>query len=252
MIFISSEAIVKPEEESPLDIEFPQIIENIIRDEEKISGIKVENIKFNTLEFKELEKMKKEKIIWEYSVSKEVSRESEFLKDLVLDSYGILTALVKEIMEECKIKKGLGFEIICEKTKEFIENFLFGKKIIFDDEITKANLCRIDARRTIIETIRDEILKVINTKESETKISKIIKFSNDTNKRTKNFEKAIYFEPKKSVYNRHFLANSFEEEVNRYIENLPDVSSCIKNMDYIKIPYQIAKDIIQIMYQIFL
>ena len=239
--FISSEVIVKPEEESPLDIEFPQIIENIIRDEEKISGIKVENIKFNTLEFKELEKMKKEKIIWEYSVSKEVSRESEFLKDLVLDSYGILTALVKEIMEECKIKKGLGFEIICEKTKEFIENFLFGKKIIFDDEITKANLCRIDARRTIIETIRDEILKVINTKESETKISKIIKFSNDTNKRTKNFEKAIYFEPKKSVYNRHFLANSFEEEVNRYIENLPDVSSCIKNMDYIKIPYQDSK-----------
>ena len=77
---------MKPEEESPLDIEFPQIIENIIRDEEKISGIKVENIKFNTLEFKELEKMKKEKIIWEYSVSKEVSRESEFLKDLVLDS----------------------------------------------------------------------------------------------------------------------------------------------------------------------
>ena len=32
-------------------------------------------------------------------------------------------------MDECKIKKGLGFEIICEKTKEFIENYLFGKKL---------------------------------------------------------------------------------------------------------------------------
>ena len=82
-------------------------IENIIRDEEKIASINVKNIKFNILEFKNLEKMKKEKIIWEYSVSKEVSRESEFLIDLVLDSYGILTALVKEIMDECKIKKGL-------------------------------------------------------------------------------------------------------------------------------------------------
>ena len=126
--FISSEVVVKPEDENPLDIEFPQIIENIIRDEEKQRAL-IKNIKFNVLEFKNLEKMKKEKIIWEYSVSKEVSRESEFFKDLVLDSYGILTALVKEIMDECKIKKGLGFEIICEKTKEFIENYLFGKKL---------------------------------------------------------------------------------------------------------------------------
>ena len=127
------------------------------------------------------------------------------------------------------------------KNKRVYWKLFVWKKIEFDDEVSKANLCRIDARRTIIETIKDEILKVINTKESETKISKTIKFSGDTTKRTKNFEKAIYFEPKKSVYNRHFLANSFEEEVNRYLENLPDVISCIKNMEYVKIPYQDSK-----------
>ena len=33
-------------------------------------------------------------------------------------------------------------------------------------------------------------------------------------------------------------AYSFEEEVNIYLESLPDVISCIKNMEYIKIPYQ--------------
>ena len=102
-------------------------------------------------------------------------------------------------MDECKIKKGLGFEIICEKTKEFIENYLFGKKIEFDDEVSKANLCRIDARRTIIETIKGEILKVINTKESETKISKTIKFSGDNTKRTKNFEKQFTLNQKKCL-----------------------------------------------------
>ena len=60
--FISSEVVVKPEDENPLDIEFPQIIENIIRDEEKIASIDVKNIKFNVLEFKNLEKMKKKKL----------------------------------------------------------------------------------------------------------------------------------------------------------------------------------------------
>ena len=59
--FISSEVVVKPEDENPLDIEFPQIIENIIRDEEKIASIDVKNIKFNVLEFKNLEKNEKRK-----------------------------------------------------------------------------------------------------------------------------------------------------------------------------------------------
>ena len=53
----------------------------------------------------------------------------------------------------------------------------------------------------------------------------------------KNFEKAIYFEPKKSVYTKHFFANEFELDVNIYLENMPDVKSCIKNDGYIKIPY---------------
>jgi len=236
--YISSELKEDRNEIEELDIEFPQIIEDIIRNEEKIRLINPDNFKFTEIEYKNIDLLKKEKIIWEYSVGKEVSRESEFEKQYSLDVYNILSALVKEIMENCRLKKGLGFEIICEKTQQFIENNLFGKKIIFDDDLTKANLCSIEARRVITETLTKEILKVIVDEKSEAKISKRIKFSEDKNKRIKNFEKTIYFEPKKSVYNRHFLANSFEEEVNIYLESLPDVISCIKNMEYIKIPYQ--------------
>ena len=65
MIFLYlPKVVVKPEDENPLDIEFPQIIENIIRDEEKIASIDVKNIKFNVLEFKNLEKNEKKKKLY--------------------------------------------------------------------------------------------------------------------------------------------------------------------------------------------
>ena len=83
----------------------------------------------------------------------------------------------------------------------------------------------------------NEIKKVIIDERSETIISKIFKFSEDKSKRIKNFEKAIYFEPKKSVYTKHFFDSKFEEEVNIYIDGMPDIISCIKNMGYITIPY---------------
>ncbi len=180
-------------------LEFPNLVEKIFKNEEKISEIDPSKFKFKIVEYKNIQKIKKEKIIWEYSVSKEISRESEFEKTYALDSYNILAALVKEIMFVLKIQKGLGFEVICDKTKTFIENYLFGQKVEFDSEITKANLCSLETRKTIIETMTNEIKKVIIDERSETIISKIFKFSEDKSKRIKNFEKAIYFEPKKKL-----------------------------------------------------
>lgn len=146
-------------------------------------------------------------------------------------------------MDELKLRKGLGFNTICEKTQQFIENFFFGKKIEFTDDQTKANLCVIETRRALIMIMVEEIRKVIVNERSETKVGKILKFSEDKNRRIKNIDDAIYFEPEKSVYNRHFLANKFEEAVNIYLEKLPDVKACIKNMGFIKIPYQNSKGI---------
>ena len=235
--YITSEVKENEEEVNKLDIEFPNLVEKIFKNEEKISEIDPSKFKFKIVEYKNIQKIKKEKIIWEYSVSKEISRESEFEKTYALDSYNILAALVKEIMFVLKIQKGLGFEVICDKTKTFIENYLFGQKVEFDSEITKANLCSLETRKTIIETMTNEIKKVIIDERSETIISKIFKFSEDKSKRIKNFEKAIYFEPKKSVYTKHFFDSKFEEEVNIYIDGMPDIISCIKNMGYITIPY---------------
>ena len=171
-------------------------------------------------------------------MSKETSRESEHETIYSVDVYNILSALAKDIMDELKLRKGLGFKTICEKTQQFIENFFFGKKIEFTDDQTKANLCVIETRRALIMIMVEEIKKVIVNEKSETKVGKILKFSEDKNIRIKNMDDAIYFEPEKSVYNRHFLANKFEEAVNIYLEKLPDVKACIKNMGFIKIPYQ--------------
>ena len=193
--YISSEILEDQKQLNKFDIEFPFIVENIFRNEELLKTVDPSKFKFTPIEYRKLDIIKKIKIVWEYSVSKETSRESEHETIYSVDVYNILSALAKDIMDELKLRKGFGFKTICEKTQQFIENFFFGKKIEFTDDLTKANLCVIETRRALIMIMVDEIKKVIVNEKSETKVGKILKFSEDKNRRIKNIEDAIYYEP---------------------------------------------------------
>ena len=70
----------------------------------------------------------------------------------------------------------------------------------------------METRKTIIETMSNEIKKVIIDERSETIISKIFKFSEDKSKRIKNFEKALYFEPKKAYIQNTFLIANLKKK----------------------------------------
>lgn len=79
-----------------------------------------------------------------------------------------------------------------------MKTFFWKKKIEFTDDQTKANLCVIETRRALIMIMVEEIKKVIVNEKSETKVGKILKFSEDKNVRIKNIDDAIYFEPEKA------------------------------------------------------
>ena len=64
------------------DIEFPQIIEKVFRNDELIKTIDVSKFKFKPVEFKNIDLIKKMKIEWEFTVSKETSRIEEYEKKL--------------------------------------------------------------------------------------------------------------------------------------------------------------------------
>jgi len=240
---ITSKLIDDEKTINKFDIEFPQIIEKIFRNDELIKTIDVSKFKFNALEYKNLDLIKKIKIEWEDIVSGETTRIEEYERNYALDVYNILGAFAKEIMDELKLKQGLGFDVICEKTKDLIENYLFGKKIDFESDLTKANLCIIETRRALVQIMASEIKKVIINDKTEKKIGKILKFSDDKGAKVKDGETAIYINPEKSVYDKHFFDSEFEQDVNVYLESLIDVKSCIKNMGFIKIPYQNSKGI---------
>ena len=140
------------------------------------------------LNIKIFKKLKRKKLYGNIQLVKKLA-ENLNLKNICINSYNILATLVKEIMFVLKIQKGLGFEIICDKTKNFIENYLFGQKVEFDSETTKANLCSLETRKTIIETMSNEIKKVIIDERSETIISKIFQFSEDKSRELKTLKK---------------------------------------------------------------
>ena len=241
--FITSKLVDDEKVINKFDIEFPQIIEKIFRNDELIKTIDVSKFKFNAVEYKNLDLIKKIKIEWEDIVSGKTTRIEEYERNYALDVYNILGAFAKEIMDELKLKQGLGFDIICEKTKDLIENYLFGKKIDFESDLTKANLCIIETRRALVQIMVSEIKKVIINDKTEKKVGKILKFSDDKAAKVKDGETAIYINPEKSVYDKHFFDSEFEQDVNVYLESLIDVKSCIKNMGFIKIPYQNSKGI---------
>ena len=123
--FITSKLVDDEKIIKEFDIEFPQIIEKIFRNDQLIKTIDVSKFKFNALEYKNIDLIKKIKIEWEDIVSGETTRIEEYERNYALDVYNILGAFAKEIMDELKLKQGLGFDVICEKTKNLIENYLF-------------------------------------------------------------------------------------------------------------------------------
>ena len=126
------------------------------------------------------------------------------------------------------------------KVKEFIRDYLFGKKVDLDDLNVLRNLPENEVHRTILEEFKRQINQLTVVDRGEAEISNSIKIS-----RTKSFvvQQQDFLVPKKSIFNRVIGDSHFELEFAAFLDKCDDIISFTKNYFAIgfKLEYQNAK-----------
>ena len=119
-----------------------------------------------------------------------------------------------------------GYDILYGKVKEFIQNYLFDKKIDLENLNSLRNLSEIEASRTIMETFKKEINSLTVLDKGEAEIRDYIKISNC---RPFVIDDRSYIIPKKSIFNKIVGDSHFELEFASFLEGCEDIISYVKN-----------------------
>ena len=119
-----------------------------------------------------------------------------------------------------------GHDILYEKVKDFVTNFLFDKKVDLEDLNILRNLSELEATKTIIETFKKEINDLTVVDKGEAEIKDYIKISTS---RPFVIKEQGFIVPKKSVFNKIVGDSHFELQFANFLEECDDIISYAKN-----------------------
>jgi len=207
-----------------LDIEIPVLTPRIYREYKNLSQLNVAGFKFQKIALKEFSEQEKREIVFRDITSGEITHKTELDSDFIPNYQSVIGYFTQIIMKELRLVSA--YDILYGKVKEFIQDYLFNKKIELDDLNSLRNLSEIEASRTIIETFKKEINILTVLDKGEAEIRDYIKVSKS---RPFVVKDQGYLVPKKSLFNKIVGDSHFELEFASFLEGCEDVISYVKN-----------------------
>ena len=212
-----------------MDIEIPVLTPRIFREYKNLSDLDVSKFKNKKINPKEFSKDEQKEIIFKYVVNKDGEEDSTHhktvLNEEVMANYqSVIGFFVQRIMKELRLIRGYG--VLYGKVKDFIKNHLFEGKIELEDSNTLRNLSEVEVTRTIVETFKKEVNKLIVLDKGDAEIKNYVKLSNFRPFVVKDQE---YLIPKKSIFNKIIGDSHLELRFARFLENCGDIISYVKN-----------------------
>jgi type III restriction enzyme len=221
-----------------LDIHIPLLTRRNYRNYKNLSELNLEKFKFKKINIKDFSEKELKQIIFRDVISNEIDHITQFDTEYNPDELSVVQYFTKKIMGDLRLGQGMGYDILFEKIKIFIEKYLFIKEVNIKDKQILRNLSEIEAIRTISEVFKEEINKLTVYDKGEAKIFDTIKISH-----SKSFIVPYtdeYIVPKKSVFNKIIFDSHFEYEFASFLDSRMDIKSFIKNFEQInfKLEYQ--------------
>ena len=158
-----------------LDIQIPVLTPRICREYKNISQLNTTSFKHKKLKIKEFSEEEKKEIVFRDITSGEVTHTTEFDGDFVPNYQSVIGYFARIIRKELRLVGG--HDILYEKVKEFVINFLFDKKVNLEDLNILRNLSELEVTKTIIETFKKEINDLTVVDKGEAEIKDYIKVS---------------------------------------------------------------------------
>ena len=221
-----------------LEIHIPLLSRRHQRNYKNLSELNIENLKFKKIEIKSFTEKELKQIIFKDITSGNIDHVTEFDTEYRPDELSVIQYFTKKIMGDLRLGLGMGYDILFEKIKLFVEKKLFVKEVNLQDKTILRNLSEIEAIRTITETFKEAINKLTVYDTGEAEIQDTIKLS-----KAKSFVVPYteeYIAPKKSVFNKMIFDSHLEYEFASFLDRRSDIKSFVKNFQEInfKIEYQ--------------
>src|SRR3989338_3181218 len=207
-----------------LDIEIPAMSARIQREYKNLADLDPSKFENNKLKVKIFSEQEKREIIFKDVVGEEFHHSTELTGDINPNYQTVIGFFAQAIMRELRL---FGcYDVLYEKVKIFIKNYLFEKEIDLND----LNIFRNLSEQLSIKTIKESFKKAINDltikDKGDTEIRNYIKVSEA---RPFVVNNKSFFIPKKSVFNRIVGDSDFELVFSEFLEKCDDVVSFAKN-----------------------
>lgn len=218
-----------------LDIILPILTPRVIREYKNLSELDISNFghkKINIIQFSEEEK---KEIVFKDITTDEITHKT-ILDSIFTPNYqSVVGYFTQVIMRELRLVSG--YDMLYEKVKFFIKDYLFEQSVKLDDLNTLRNLSELEATKIIIETFKKKINELTVVDKGESEIRDQIKISKC---RPFVVKEQQYIIPKKSIFNKIIGDSHFELEFAAFLDSCEDIISYIKNYFavHFKIDYQ--------------
>ncbi len=215
-----------------LNIEIPILTPRIYREYKRLEDLNLNNFGNNSIQYKQFSEEEKREIVFKEITTGEINHTILLDSDLIVDYRNVVGYFSQTIMKELRLVSG--YDVLYEKVKEFISNYLFDQPVDIDNLNTLRNLSELEATKTIIQTFIKKINELTVLDKGSAEIRDYIKL-----KQTRPFvaKDQGFILPQKSLFNKIIGDSHLELLFAAFLERCTDIVSYVKN--YLAVHFKI-------------
>ena len=215
-----------------LNIEIPILTPRIYREYKRLEDLNLNNFGNNSIQYKQFSEEEKREIVFKEITTGEINHTILLDSDLIVDYRNVVGYFSQTIMKELRLVSG--YDVLYEKVKEFISNYLFDQPVDIDNLNTLRNLSELEATKTIIQTFIKKINELTVLDKGSAEIRDYIKL-----KQTRPFvaKDQGFILPQKSLFNKIIGDSHLELLFAAFLESCTDIVSYVKN--YLAVHFKI-------------
>ena len=207
-----------------LDIEIPMLTPRIMREYKNLGELDLSKFEFKAITERQYSADQKKEIIFRDIITDEENHKTE-LRQVVANSNDAVAFFAQHIMHDLRLVNTGGYDLLYGKVKEFMGEYLFGKKVDLDDTNILRNLSETEVRRTVLEEFKRQINLLTIVDRGDVELANHIKIT-----KTKPFvvHQQEFLMPQKSVFNKIIGDSHLELEFASFLDKCDDIISFTK------------------------
>lgn len=207
-----------------LNINIPVLSARLYRNYKNLSELDVAAFKTPPIKVIEFSDEEQREIIFRDITSNEITHKTVLDSGFTANYQSVVGYMTQAIMKDLHLISG--YDILYEKVKHFIKDYLFETPVDLDNLNILRNLSEVQAVKTIYEVFKQKINELTVADKGEAEIRDYIKIN-----KCRPFvaKEQGYLIPKRSVFNRIIGDSDFELQFAAFLDDCDDIISFAKN-----------------------